>query len=65
MYRAFKRRWWRDNPEWPNGLEPYAGGRKTHLAYFDTEEEARQFCREWNDSHDPGRYSIKAEFEHA
>lgn len=21
-YRVFTRTWWKDNPEWPNGLEP-------------------------------------------
>jgi len=63
-YRIFKRSWWKENPSWPNGLEP-APGRKTHIKYVDTEEEARAFCLEWNRTHPPGRLSIKAEFESA
>ena len=26
-YICFKRDWWRDNPKYPNGLEPYAGAK--------------------------------------
>ena len=63
MYRIFKRKWWRDNPNWPNGLEPTSTARKTTLCYCDTEEEARRHCREWNDTHNPGRYSLRAEYE--
>ena len=38
-YRVFKRTWWRDNPDWPDGLEPEMGT-KQHVRYFPTEEEA-------------------------
>ena len=62
QYRAFKRTWWRHNPNWPNGLEPYAG-RKIFLGKFLTEEGARDFCRQWNSSHEPGKLSLKAEYE--
>lgn len=31
MFRVFTRRWWKGNPNYPNGLEPYAGGRKTTI----------------------------------
>jgi len=63
-YRCFKRTWWKENPGWPNGLEPEAGERTYFKnATFDTEEEARAFCQEWNEEHDPGRLSLKAEFE--
>ena len=48
--------------------------RKIYLVYNDrynpedqkmvaTIEEARQICKEYNDTHPPGRYSRKAEFE--
>ena len=63
-YEVFTRTWWADNPTWPNGLEPQMG-RKHHLATVGTEEEAREICREYNSTHDPGRYSRKAEFEEA
>ena len=63
-YRAFKRTWWIENPSWPNGLEPGAGERTYFRgAWFETEEDAREFCQDWNASHDPGRLSLKAEYE--
>ncbi len=62
MYRTFVRTWWKDNPAWPNGLEPEAGKRQYHDRYA-THLEAVQACREYNDSHEPGRYSRKMEFE--
>jgi len=62
MYRCFHRTWWVANPSWPNGREPGAG-KKSHIAYADTVEEARAVCRSWNETHDPGPLSRKAEFE--
>lgn len=64
MYRVFKRRFWKDNPGWPNGLEPHLG-RKTTIGFASTEEEARQMCKEYNENNDPGRYSLKAEYDKA
>ena len=71
VYDCFQRTWWKDNADWPDGLEPHAGrknfyfkneiGKETH-AFF-TEEEAVDFCRQWNDTHDAGRYSCKAEYQ--
>lgn len=61
-YRIFTRTWWRNNPTWPNGLEPHPG-RKTTLGYASTETEAREMCRQYNDTHNPGRLSRKAEYE--
>ena len=71
VYDCFQRTWWKDNADWPNGLEPHAGrknfyfkneiGKETH-AFF-TEEEAVDFCKQWNDTHDAGRYSCKAEYQ--
>jgi hypothetical protein len=62
-YNVFHRKWWQDNPEWPEGLEPKAG-RKTYIAKgVSTEEEAREMARGWNAPHKPGRYSHKAEIE--
>jgi hypothetical protein len=61
-YNVFHRTWWKENPSWPNGLEPGAG-KKMAIGEADTEDEAREMCREWNKAHKPGRYSDKAEFE--
>ena len=63
MYRCFTRDWWIDNPSWPNGLEPFGAGEKTTRAKFETEEEARDFAKNWNQTHEAGRYSNKCEFE--
>ena len=60
---VFTRNWWKPNPSWPNGLEPAPTAHKKYLAYGLTEEEARAYCQEYNDTHDPGRLSRKAEFE--
>jgi hypothetical protein len=61
-YRVFTRIWWRNNPGWPNGLEPHAG-RQTTIARHCTEDEARDTCRVWNANHNPGRLSRKAEYD--
>ena len=64
MYKVFTRTWWKDNPRWPNGLEPYAG-KKTYIKGKFTEEEAIELCQHWNSKNKAGRYSLKAEFEEA
>lgn len=61
-YYVFTRTWWRENPRWPNGLEPHAGRRYT-IARGCTYEEAQQIAQEWNATHKPGRLSRKAEFD--
>ena len=64
MYRCFKRTWWIDNPEWPDGLEPHAGKKSyPRNARFETIDEARNFCTDYNSKHEAGRYSLKMEFE--
>ena len=60
-YRIFTRTWWKDNPDYPNGLEPHAG-RQTNIGRAETEEEAIAICQEHNRTHKPGRLSRKAEF---
>ena len=60
-WEIFTRTWWKDNPEWPSGLEPCIGpSRKIGAA--STIEQARLMCEEWNAAHPPGRLSRKAEF---
>lgn len=63
-YNVFHRTWWQPNPAWPNGREPGAGERH-YIEKHVTREDALELCREWNDSHDPGQLSDKAEFEEA
>ena len=63
-YDCFVRTWWRENPSWPQGLEPCLG-EKTYIAHGLSWSEARETCEEYNNSHDPGRLSEKAEFEEA
>lgn len=62
-YKIFTRRWWKDNPKYPNGLEPDITGRKTTIGYAETDQEAREICQDWNSKNPAGRYSRKAEFE--
>ncbi len=60
-FRVFIRTWWRNNPTYPDGLEPCAGKRRT-IATSCTEKEARLICKNWNNLHKPGRLSRKAEY---
>lgn len=64
MYTVFVRNWWKDNKNWPNGLEPDPTARK-YIIYrnVDNEDKAREIAQEWNRTHKPGRLSRKAEFE--
>ena len=64
-FHVFTRRWWKDaetKGEWPNDLEPHPGPKLT-LGHVRSEDEARTMCREYNTTHAPGRYSVKAEYE--
>jgi len=65
MYRVFTRTWWKeaDRPGWPHNLEPCPGRKTTIRKNVKTEEDARAICRAYNDTHKPGRYSRKAEYE--
>ena len=63
MYRVFTRTWWRENPAWPNGLEPCPGKRHYFHLRFASEQEAREYCQRWNRAHTAGRLSRKCEFE--
>ena len=49
-YTIFHRTWWRDNPEWPNGLEPDIGRSYKISERLCTESEAISYCKIWNDS---------------
>ncbi len=64
-YRIFHREWWKENPEWPNGLEPHIG-KSRKIGEADTQTEAREMCAEWNKKRNgrfkKNRLSDKAEF---
>lgn len=62
-FSVFVRAWWKENPAWPNGLEPEPRADREYLARGVTEEEAMALCKEYNTTHNPGRLSVKAEFE--
>ena len=66
-FRIFTRNWWKENKEWPNGLEPDPTARKTHIKYVDTEQEAQEFCRSGNNNRPSSwkRLSRKYEYERA
>ncbi len=61
MYEVFIRNWWRIE----NGKKvPDPGAEKEFLGeVFETQDEARAFCREYNSENDPGILSRKAEFQ--
>ncbi len=63
MYHVFTRTWWIRNPAWPNGREPGAGRKTTLQRNVQTETEARAICKRYNDSHNPGPLSGKAEYQ--
>lgn len=63
QFNVFVRTWWKDNPAWPNGLEPCPGEKHYLKRRVDDEETARELCQEYNDAHEPGRLSKKAEYE--
>jgi len=60
-FEVFHRTWWRRNPSWPDGREPGVG-RPTRIGWAETEEQARDMCRQWNATHHPGLLSRKAEY---
>jgi hypothetical protein len=41
---------------------PYPRARRTVQAEFNTEAEAQEFCRKWNETHEPGERSVKCEY---
>ena len=62
MYTIYTRNWWKENKDWPNGLEPDGTGTKKVIGYAETLEEARKIAKDYNENNLPGRLSRKAEF---
>jgi hypothetical protein len=63
MYKVFTRTFWKRDPKGYQGRSPHLGRRTTLAQYIDTEEEAQAICRQYNDTHEPGFLSRKAEYE--
>lgn len=63
MYRVFVRNWWRRNPNRIGGVEPHAGRKTTLRRRVKTEADAQAICRQYNETHEPGWMSRKAEYE--
>lgn len=63
-YKVFHRTWWKPNPSWPDGREPGVGERH-FICWAETEQEAREVCKQWNSTHEPGLLSDKAEYDEA
>lgn len=62
---VFVRNWWRWETD-RHGLRrrvPNPGARKRYLARGVTESEALAMCKRYNESHNPGLLSRKAEFQ--
>ena len=47
MYRIFTRTWWVHNDDFPNGLEPCPGKKRT-IAHASTLKRAREICADYN-----------------
>ncbi len=62
-YTVFVRNWWIKNKDYPGGLEPGPGKKTVIRRGVDTEDEARKICEEYNETHDPGKLSRKAEYQ--
>ncbi len=67
-FRCFKRVVWQKarSPGWPDDLEPLATPMDTcrTLAEFDTVEEAREWCADWNDNKPHQRHGVLITKEH-
>lgn len=67
LYNVFVRDWWKpaESPGWPNNREPEPNAPREYLAKRVSYARARAISRAYNDTHDPGPMSRKAEFEEA
>jgi len=59
MYEVFRRNWWKIE----NGKRvPDPSADSFHIDYADSEKEAREMCKEYNEENDEGELSHKAEY---
>lgn len=64
-YTCFKRAWYRYEYNPNTGkrkLVPHPSARRTIMATFNSESEAREYCRQYNETNKPGPTSIKCEY---
>lgn len=63
-YKVFVRNWYKYQPDGKGKrkIVPDPTARKTTIATVFTETEARERCRQYNESNDPGPLSRKAEY---
>jgi hypothetical protein len=63
-YKVFVRNWYKYAPDGAGKrkLVPHPTARKTVIAIVYSEAEARERCNNFNNSHDPGPLSRKAEY---
>jgi len=61
-YNVFVRNWWRRGS---HGERVPGPGPKTYTRKHVTYADARDLCKQYNDTHNPGFLSRKAEFEEA
>lgn len=60
MYQIFTRTWWRMEL----GKKVPGIGRKTHIKYVDTQEEAREFCCDGNDNRPKSWEKLSRKYEY-
>jgi hypothetical protein len=63
-YKVYVRNWYKEitNQYGQKSLIPDPTARKTTLVYTNSEVEARETCKEYNEKHKPGPKSRKAEY---
>ena len=62
-YEIYVRAWWKENKDWPEGLEPNGAAVKSSICpRVWSEDIARNICTRYNATHDPGRLGHKAEY---
>ena len=59
-FTVFHRTWYHYDG---NGVKQCGVGERHHIADVESEKLARAICKEWNDNHDAGELSDKAEYE--
>lgn len=63
MYTIFVRSWWRVvKTQFGEKLEPALGARRTIIGHANSEEAAQEICKQYNDAHESGKTSRKAEY---
>lgn len=64
MFTIFVRSWWKYKTDLygRKTLVPNPGARRTVIATRNTEQEARDYCQDYNNTHKPGPLSRKAEY---